>query len=121
MAGRVERFIELCVTDFGLLARQVLTLGRRGRGFAMENTTQFVNDLNVARFFDQLRFAHDPAARASLRRLLLEEEDKLGHSIERLCKDRRHVAEGNRRIALQKAPIARRGADGKDVALTDCT
>jgi hypothetical protein len=87
----------------------------------MENTTQFVNDLNVARFLDKLRFEHDPATRASLRRLLLEEEDKLGRSIERLRKVQCHVAEGTRRIALQKALIARLRADGKDVTLTQTT
>jgi hypothetical protein len=87
----------------------------------MENTVQFVNDLNVARFLDQLRFEHDPATRASLRRLLLEEEDKLGRSIERLRKVQRYVAEGSRRIALQKALIARLKADGNDVTLAETT
>jgi hypothetical protein len=87
----------------------------------MENTTRFVNDLNVARFLDKLRFEHDPATRASLRRLLLEEEDKLGRSIERLRKVERHVAEGSGRIALQKALIATLRADGKDVTLAETT
>jgi hypothetical protein len=63
--------------------------------------------------------SHTIPPRASRRRLLLEEEDKLGHSIERLCNVQRHVVEDNHRIALQKAPIARRGADGKNVALAE--
>ena len=63
--------------------------------------------------------SHTIRPRASLRTLLLEEEDKLGHSIERLCNVQRHVAEDNHRIALQKAPIARWGVDGKNVALVE--
>jgi hypothetical protein len=48
---------------------------------------------------------------------LLEEEDKLGRSIERLREVKRYVTEGSRRIALQKALIARLRADGNDVTL----
>jgi hypothetical protein len=61
----------------------------------MDNTAQFVSNLNVARFEDRLRFEHDPAIRASLQRLLLEEEDKLGCRVERLGNVQRHTRLGS--------------------------
>jgi hypothetical protein len=39
----------------------------------MDDTAQFVSNLNAARFVDRLRVEHDPAIRRSLNRLLLEE------------------------------------------------
>jgi hypothetical protein len=61
----------------------------------MDNTAQFVSNLNVPRFEDRLRFEHGPAIRASLQRLLLEEEDKLGCRVERLGNVQRHTSEGS--------------------------
>jgi hypothetical protein len=85
----------------------------------MDNTAQFVSDLNVARFLERLRSEHDPAIRASLQRLLLEEVDKLGRSAERRKSVHRHSAEGRRRIEMQKALIAKLKSDGKDVRLAE--
>ena len=48
------------------------------------DTAQFVSDLNVSRFLDRLQLEHDPSIRASLQRLLLEEEDNFGDRAERL-------------------------------------
>jgi hypothetical protein len=73
----------------------------------------------VARFADRLRFERDPAIRASLQRLLLEEEDRLGHGVERLCKVQHHISEGSRRIAMQNALIAKLTTDRKDVKLAE--
>src|SRR6516164_9193728 len=84
----------------------------------MDDTAQFVSDLNMARFADRLRYERDPAIRASLQRLLLEEEDKLGRGVERLCKLQRHISEGSRRIAMQKALIAKL-TDRQDVRLAE--
>ena len=85
----------------------------------MDDTAQFVSDLNVGRFADRLRFEHNPAIRASLQRLLLEEEDKLGRGVERLCKLQRHISEGSRRIAMQEALIAKLRTDRQDVRLAE--
>jgi len=81
----------------------------------MNETAQFVSDLNIARFLDKLRLEHDPATRTVLQRLLIEEEGKFGGSVERLSTVQRHIAEGNRRISLQKALVAKLAADGEDV------
>ena len=87
----------------------------------MSDMAQFVSDLNVARFLDKLRVERNPALRASLRRLLLEEEEKLGSNLERLGRVQRHIAEGRRRITRQKALIERLEAKGHDVKVAEGT
>jgi hypothetical protein len=89
------------------------------RGFAMNSTT--ISDLNVARFVDRLQLEPDPATRASLKSLLIKEEDRLGRSAERLGKLQRYIDEGSRRIALQKALIENLVAKGHDVSLAKRT
>jgi hypothetical protein len=84
------------------------------------NTAQFVNDLNVARFLEKLWSERDPATRVSLQRLLME-EDQFGRRAERLSNVHRHIADGRRRIELQKALIAKLKADGKDVSPAENT
>jgi len=73
----------------------------------MDDTAQFASDLNVPRFADRVRFERDPAMRVSGHRLLLEAEDKLGRGVERLGNVQRHISESSRRIARQKALIAK--------------
>jgi len=87
----------------------------------MDSTARIVSDLNVARFVDRLQLELDPAKRASLQRLLLEEEDKFGRRAERLSDVQRHLAEGSRRIALQKALIETLKANGQEVRLAERT
>jgi hypothetical protein len=87
----------------------------------MDSTARFVSDLNVARFVDRLQLESDPAKRTSLRRLLIEEEDRFGSRAERLSDVQRHLAEGSRRIALQKALIENLIAKGQDVRLAERT
>jgi hypothetical protein len=85
----------------------------------MNNTARFVNDLNIERFLGRLRFERDPAVRASLRRLLREEEDKLCFNLERLAKVQHNIAEGRGRIRRQKALIERLVAGDHDVRLAE--
>jgi hypothetical protein len=87
----------------------------------MNETAQFVSDLNIARFLDKLRLEHDPATRTVLQRLLIEEEDKFGGSVERLSTVQRHIVEGNRRISLQKALVAKLAANGEDIGPAEIT
>jgi len=91
------------------------------KGIVMDSTARIVSDLNVARFVDRLQLELDPAKRASLQRLLLEEEDKFGRRAERLSDVQRHLAEGSRRIALQKALIETLKANGQEVRLAERT
>ena len=87
----------------------------------MSDLAQFVGDLNVSRFLDKLRVERNPDLRASLRRLLLEEEDKLGSNLERLGSVQHHIAEGRRRITRQKVLIERLEAKGHDVKVAEGT
>jgi hypothetical protein len=87
----------------------------------MKETARFVSDLNVARFVARLRSEDDPATRTSLRRLLIEEEDKFGRKAERLSNLHRHIAEGRRRIEIQKALITKLKTVGKDARLAEST
>ena len=80
-----------------------------------------ISDLNVARFVDRLQLEPDPATRASLKRLLIEEEDKLGRRAERLGKLQHYIEEGSRRIALQKALVENLIAKGDDLSLAKRT
>jgi hypothetical protein len=85
----------------------------------MVETALFVSDLNVARFLDKLRVEHDPASRASLHRLLLEQRGKRGFSLKRLGKVRRQIIEASVRIAIQKAVVETLAANGQDVSAAE--
>jgi hypothetical protein len=87
----------------------------------MSDMAQFVGHLNIERFLDRLHFERDPAVLASLRRLLLEEEDKLGFNLERLGRVQRYIAESRDRITRQKALIERLVAKGDDVRFAEGT
>ena len=87
------------------------------KGFVMNDTAQFVGNLNVARFVDRLRVEHDSATRASLHKLLLEELNNLGFNLKQLGCVQRQVIEGSARIAIQMAVVETLTADGKDVRL----
>ena len=62
-----------------------------GRGMSMDDTAQFVSNLNVARFVDKLQGEHDPATRALPHGLLLEEWNKSGFNSKQLGKLRRQI------------------------------
>jgi hypothetical protein len=85
----------------------------------MNNTAQFVSDLNVARFVDRLRLENDPVMRASLQRLLLTELENLGFNCEQLGNVQCQMTEGRRRIEIQKAIIERLKANGQDIRLAE--
>src|SRR5215831_9964272 len=85
----------------------------------MVDTAQFASDLNVARFVDKLQGEHDPATRALLHRLLLEEWSKSGFNLKQLGKLRRQVIASSARIAIQKAVVGTLAANGQDVRLAE--
>jgi hypothetical protein len=81
----------------------------------MNDTAQFVSDLNVARFVDRLRVEHDPAVRALLQRLLLKELGNSGFSCDQLGNVLRWIADGRRQIEKQKTLIKSMTVIGQDV------
>jgi hypothetical protein len=87
-----------------------------------DNTAQFVCDLNVKRFVEKLRSERDPDMRMSLKKVLVEEEDKFGRSTERVRNVERYIAKGSRRIASQKESLVERlKANGRDIRLAERT
>lgn len=74
----------------------------------------FIGINNVERFGDQLCSAADPARRATLMRLLVEEEDNLGAGLEQLDAAELRIARCHQLIASQRVLVARIGSDGHD-------
>jgi hypothetical protein len=85
----------------------------------MDDTAQFVSNLNVARYVDRFRVEHDPATRASLHTLLLEELSNSGFNLRQLGSVQRQVIEGEARIAKQMAVVGTLSANGQDVRLAE--
>ena len=83
----------------------------------MNDTALFVSNLNMARFVDRLRVEQDPAARASLHTLVLDELNNLGFNLKQLGSVQRQVIEGRARIAIQMAVVETLTADGQDAGL----
>ncbi len=74
----------------------------------------FVGINNVEHFADQLGSEGDPARRATLMRLLVEEEDRLGAGLEQLGVAQMRIAKGHRLIASQRAVVAQIEGAGRD-------
>ena len=85
----------------------------------MNDTAQFVSNLNVATFLDRLRVEPDAATRASLHKLLLEELNNLGFNLKQLGSVQRQVIEGKARIAMQIAVVETLSANGQHVRLAE--
>ena len=68
---------------------------------------------------DRLRVEYDPATRASLHKLLLEELNNLGFNLKQLGCVQRQVIEGKARIAMQVAVVETLTANGQDVRLAE--
>jgi hypothetical protein len=60
---------------------------------------------NIRHFRDRLWLEVDSDARARLRKLLINEEDKLGADLALLADIDRHISEGNHRIDRQRSLI----------------
>jgi hypothetical protein len=78
-------------------------------------TTRLGEDDDLARFADQLYWEADPAKRETLQSSLLEEERRLGCTVDQLAKAERRLSDGGIRIARQTALIGELKAAGYDV------
>ena len=77
---------------------------------------RFINHKNINDFADKLLSEADPAQRATLTRLLVEEEDRLAHRTQELELATQRLASCRRLIAQQQRLIARLALDGKDTS-----
>jgi hypothetical protein len=80
----------------------------------METVDRFGSDGNISCFADQLRWETAPHRREVLKRLLIQEEDRLGATDERLRMVERKLEEGAELIARQRRLIARLQSSGGD-------
>jgi len=71
----------------------------------MWELSHFVVQQNIRRFSDQLRSETDAMRRGRLQRLLVEEEDRLGFTVERLEELDRAIADGDKRVEFQRTKI----------------
>ena len=71
----------------------------------MSELSHFVVQQNIRRFSDQLRSETDATRRGRLQRLLVEGEDRLGFSVERLVELDRANADGDKRLEFQQTKI----------------
>jgi DNA-binding CsgD family transcriptional regulator len=77
----------------------------------------FTGKHNLEHFANRLGVESDPARRETMLRLIVEEEDKLGFGLEQLEIAEDRIAAGNKRIAMQRAVVARLGNGGSDTRL----
>jgi hypothetical protein len=75
---------------------------------------KFVARENIKHFRERLETETDPSMRARLHRLLVEEEDKLGHNLETLHAIETHIAKGKMRVDRQQAVVASMERDGHE-------
>jgi hypothetical protein len=80
-----------------------------------DNTAEFVCGPQCERFAEELRSERDLDMRMSLKKLFVEEENKLGRSTDRVRNIELHIAEDSRRIASQKSLTERLKDNGRDI------
>jgi hypothetical protein len=69
---------------------------------------------NISYFRDRLERETDPWTRSRLRKLLIEEEDKLGHNSKALDTIETHITTGRMRVERQRSLVASMERDGYD-------
>jgi hypothetical protein len=74
----------------------------------------FIARENIQHFHDRLATETDPTTRSLLQRLLVQEEDKLGHNFEALREIEKHIASAKGHVNRQQALLSSTGSDGHD-------
>jgi hypothetical protein len=78
-------------------------------------TDRSIAEENLTSFTEQLAAEVDPAKRARLLNLLIDEVNKLGFGLEQLDLIDARIASGHRLIARQRALVTRLAQDGHDI------
>ena len=87
----------------------------------MDGLQPFISDQNITRFVAQLRRESNAVRQDTLKRLLIEEEDRFGASVERLHMVERYIADGAAQIARQTRIVSELKSNGGDVAHAELT
>jgi hypothetical protein len=77
----------------------------------------YVSKQNILRFRELLKLESDPARLGDLQKLLIDEEDRLGSSYERLEDIDREIAKADQRIELQRMLVANMRREGRDATV----
>ena len=83
----------------------------------MDRMLEFIGKRNIDLFVSRLETEADTGLRSSVRRLLLEEEDRFGQLSERLEIAAQHLRRGAERIREQRSLVSRLERDGRDAEL----
>jgi hypothetical protein len=67
---------------------------------SVDDLSNYVAEQNIRRFTDQLRSETDATHRAQLQKMLIEEENKLGCTLDRLNKFNQAIADGDKNLEL---------------------
>lgn len=75
---------------------------------------RFIARENIRHYRDMLLSDIAPEVRSRVRKLLVEEEDKLGKDLELLIDIERHIADGAQRIEAQQSCVRAMHTNGHD-------
>src|SRR6266700_556355 len=78
---------------------------------------RFVAEQNVVRFRNKRLREVEPNLQAALRRLLIEEEDKLARDLAQLSEVESEIEGWNERIAKQRSIVSRLDQSGRDTTI----
>ena len=85
----------------------------------MVEANKFILEQNLLRFSSRLPSEADPATRQTLRRLLIEEEDRYGKLNERLERAEMLILSWQGHVQRQQALVASLKLDGRDPSRAD--
>jgi fructose-bisphosphate aldolase class 1 len=80
----------------------------------MDELQRFVSEQNISRFVDQLRRESKAVRQNTLKRLLIEEENRFAAAAERLQVVDKNIVDGAARIASQARVVSRLKSNGHD-------
>jgi hypothetical protein len=80
---------------------------------------RFIHQQNLARYIDLLESEGDPATRAQLQELLIEEVDGFGSLNERIDQVDVLIAQSGGRLRRQQALVAHRAGMGADIVQSE--
>jgi hypothetical protein len=80
---------------------------------------ELVGEQNISRFVDEFQTAHDANTRLTLKKLLLEEENKFAFNSEQLVRIQQRINECKARIDLQERLIHKARIKGHNVAAAE--
>jgi hypothetical protein len=81
----------------------------------VDDLSKYAAEQNIRRITDQLRSETDETHRAQLQKMLIEEENKLACTLDRLEKLDQAIAEGDERLELQTTKVVALRKGGHDV------